>query len=283
MFGMVNYKPDRPESEDEHSTDKHIQWLQQSFKSRKSSDEHKVDTLMGLTLYKRRDDILSGDSIKDVVQKYPWLTTGSDSVLKEFRRISDIDINGNFVNFLNLYGETILKVLGTNSKNIVLKNLLGTTASADEKYAAGCAVVLALCELLKEDPAYLLGIVLPEPKEHPVFILYTDADQFLDVTSFKVFVDGVSICECGDFVEAFLTYLSTFSVFNLEYTKNLTRVLLFCERVIIQITGDKHRTLSKDEKRVISLLSCLNDAKGGSKSVKPQKRPKVLHKKSSVH
>ena len=62
MFGMVNYLPSAPESEDDESTKRHVKWLKGAIKSRKSDDGAKVSSLMDLTLYHRRKMLIDGAS-----------------------------------------------------------------------------------------------------------------------------------------------------------------------------------------------------------------------------
>ena len=74
MYGMKNYLPEKPVSEDKESTERHIKALQETFKSRGKMDMKKVYKLMDLTFYKRREDIVAAAmSVATVLDVYPWV------------------------------------------------------------------------------------------------------------------------------------------------------------------------------------------------------------------
>ena len=78
LFGCKNYKPEIPHTADEESTKRHISHMKEAYKARKEIETSKIDNLMGLTLYARRDEILNGGTVKEVLEKYPWLTRSSN-------------------------------------------------------------------------------------------------------------------------------------------------------------------------------------------------------------
>jgi hypothetical protein len=59
MFGIANYQTTKPDSEEEASTLRHIKVMQDLYKSRKEIDMTKANSLMSLTLYARRSEIIS--------------------------------------------------------------------------------------------------------------------------------------------------------------------------------------------------------------------------------
>ena len=56
LYGRANYNPKKPESEDDESTKRHLEWLKKSCTSGKQEDIVKRDRLMDLTFYHRRQD-----------------------------------------------------------------------------------------------------------------------------------------------------------------------------------------------------------------------------------
>ena len=50
---------------------------------------------------------------------------------------------------------------------------------------------------LREKAQCLVGHVVSEPKEAPVFIKYDG--EFLTSTQFDIYVDGERVCEAGDY------------------------------------------------------------------------------------
>ena len=75
MWGMKNYLPQRPSSEDDNSVAKHNKWLQlEIFKKR--PDFKEVSHLMEITLSDRRREIVKkGTSLQDIKDSFPWLFT----------------------------------------------------------------------------------------------------------------------------------------------------------------------------------------------------------------
>ncbi|PIK50491.1 hypothetical protein BSL78_12620 [Apostichopus japonicus] len=75
QWGMKNYLPNRPETEDDASIDGHICWLQDE-KRKRQPDFRGVSQSMALTLADRRTWIISSPqtpSLADIKSKYPWL------------------------------------------------------------------------------------------------------------------------------------------------------------------------------------------------------------------
>lgn len=73
QWGMVNYKPSRPCSEDDVSIDAHISWMKQETKKKKPTHE-RVNLAMTATLADRRRLITKGTAtVKEIRDVYPWL------------------------------------------------------------------------------------------------------------------------------------------------------------------------------------------------------------------
>lgn len=73
QWGIVNYLPPRPESEDDASIRQHISWMKME-KMKKKPHYERVGESMSATLADRRKLIVKdGASVKDVKQTYPWL------------------------------------------------------------------------------------------------------------------------------------------------------------------------------------------------------------------
>ena len=84
QWGMAYYMPERPPSEDEGTTAKHIKWLQLESKKRQP-DFRQVGLLMQKTLADRRDWIVNTEprpKVEAVQLKYPWLLRDDDQVSK---------------------------------------------------------------------------------------------------------------------------------------------------------------------------------------------------------
>lgn len=73
-WGLKNYLPDKPLSEDEASVEKHMQWLQKEYRKKDDQDITQVDLLMDLTLHHRRTLVVSQQmDVESILSDYPWL------------------------------------------------------------------------------------------------------------------------------------------------------------------------------------------------------------------
>lgn len=150
MYGFENYCPEKPDTKDEESTKKHIAWLQDAFKARKSVDVSKVETLMSLTLYMRRNETLDGETVSKILETYPWLRKSVKPFLSEFTRISSLDISVEISTFLDKYGNNIMSLVMGKVKNYMLfMNLVEAEGTKDEKYSAACCTILGIPPLFK--------------------------------------------------------------------------------------------------------------------------------------
>lgn len=73
QWGIVNYLPPRPESEDDASIEQHISWMKLE-KLKKKPHYERIGESMSATLADRRKLIIKdGASVKDIKETYPWL------------------------------------------------------------------------------------------------------------------------------------------------------------------------------------------------------------------
>lgn len=74
QWGMKNYSPERPDSEDDSSIAAHISWMT-AEKRKRQPDFKQVEFCMGQTLSDRRKWLTSESkpTIGEVREKYPWL------------------------------------------------------------------------------------------------------------------------------------------------------------------------------------------------------------------
>lgn len=87
QWGLSNYLPDLPLSEDDETIQRHTQWLVQEKKKR-YPDITRVGQSMKATLSTRRRNIVTGHaSVGQVESDYPWLFEESQVslTLKEYR------------------------------------------------------------------------------------------------------------------------------------------------------------------------------------------------------
>lgn len=266
LYGLPNYLPAKPASEDEVSTNKHINWLKEAFKSRSPSDHSKVKKLMDLTLYRRRKDINDGEDIQVLLGRYPWLSSGNE-ILCEFQRISAIDIDTNLSNFLSENGPQISTMAASvKTKSELYKSL----QDGRDEYAAQCLMILAIVLLLNEDIDNFIGDEVPEPYVAPAFIKCNVAN-FLNERKFQIYVDGIHVCDREDFLGALKVYICMYYVFNLAY-KSLEKTLTYFDCVILKVQPEISQKATN--KCVIQLIAKLNGLKQ-KKSTKTKRKSKL--------
>jgi hypothetical protein len=268
LFGLPNFQVESPASEDSSSTQKHIIWLQQAFSTRSKADFGKVQKLMDLTLYKRRQDILDGQSTQSILETYPWLTKSGEASVEEFKRISGKSIDKCLDDYFEEYGEHVVLMIAELKCSELVKSLLDQRGGEHSKYAACCLSILGIVILLNEKINQLMGPEIPEPETSPVFIK-CNTSKFVDVVNFEIYVDGLKVCECGDFVEACQVYICCFYIYNLEY-KGLRKTMAFVDNVILKL---KVEMSGKTQKSVVGLIAKLNSQK--------EKGARKVHKKKT--
>ena len=107
MFGMANYLPSAPASEDQESTKQHL--AQEHGARAEGRGCAQGEKLMDLTLHdRRRRVILDGERPATILEDYPWLGKSPSSVFDEIHRISGVNVEKCTTSFLNDYGNAIL-------------------------------------------------------------------------------------------------------------------------------------------------------------------------------
>ncbi len=72
------------------STQTYTKWLKATFSSGRSKNMAKVETLMKLTLYKRKADVIDENmSVPDFLKKYLWLGKTCENMCTDFTHITN--------------------------------------------------------------------------------------------------------------------------------------------------------------------------------------------------
>ena len=152
----------------------------------------------------------------------------------------------------------------------------------DDKYPASSLALMGTVLLFKEDLSLVVGghgHSVPEPAMSPVFLKHEVTDEhFLDASKFDVYVDGMKVVECNDFVEAMMVYTCMFYVFNLVHPKALIKTLLFFHKAILKLEYAYERLMRQDRenaRKVISVLAHLNSLRSDALSKPPSKKQKL--------
>lgn len=197
MYGIQHYLTEKPSSEDDNNTQMHTRWLKCQIKSRKESDNDKIDKLMGL--YKRREMLVSEDATtKDILEKYPWLQANPKQILVEMQRISNIDIEKSMTEVIDTYGKSILRYCHKKTRFYIICR----TASAEKHSIQQIRSILPGTGWRVKDvqrghgpgPCRTIGptsAVIPEPAVSPLFVVYEGSPlTFTDSTTMHLYIDG---------------------------------------------------------------------------------------------
>ena len=153
MFGMANYLPSAPASEDQESTKQHISWLRSTARVRREEDAPKGKKLMDLTLHdRRRRVILDGERPAAILEDYPWLGKSPSSVFDEIHRISGVNVEKCTTSFLNDYGNAILMACKGHQFHVI------DGADRKDKYAASTAAFMGGLPSLEGRPEIFLRV-----------------------------------------------------------------------------------------------------------------------------
>ncbi|XP_071853739.1 uncharacterized protein [Apostichopus japonicus] len=111
-WGMKNYLPSRPASEDDLTIATHIGWLN-AEKRRKQPDYKTVSCSMTKTLADRRKWIISSKpkpTLDEIQVKYPWLFD-EDQMSEEMQRIKDdvLPLQKRLANGLDKYATALIR------------------------------------------------------------------------------------------------------------------------------------------------------------------------------
>ena len=255
-----------PPGEDNETMEGHVKWLQRAVKIRRKEDEKKVELLINRTLHMRRKTLFDGDTTMEIfffIHFPSW-------------RMSERSLRNSSVWMVM---ERVLKNSSVNSSQHMLRPfwnipkwrnmgraysvLFWPSRQKTQIIPNTCSIAL-LCIMVhfKENPDLVIGTVVPEPQQAPIFIKFTDDGDFLNITDFYIYVDGIMVCESVDFIEAFIFYLASFYVFHISHPNGLKKSLYFMDRAILKLKDSPKFKGSKGlDKKVISFISSLNAKK----------------------
>ena len=188
-------------------------------------------------------------------------------IIKEFKRLNS---DGKGVEeivseFLSTYAQALLKhtKMAKYGAGLLSTLLAIKTKNTDHTKYITCSIAL-LCIMVhfKENADLVIGTVVPEPQQAPIFIKFTDDGDFLNITDFYIYMDQIMVYESGDFIEAFIFYLASFYVFHISHPTGLKKSLYFMDRALLKLKDSPKFKGSKGlDKKVISLISSLNAKK----------------------
>ncbi|KAJ8017809.1 Sterile alpha motif domain-containing protein 3 [Holothuria leucospilota] len=239
QWGMVNYLPQIPESEDDASIKIHKEWMQQEWGKKKSNYARVADSMTATLSDRRRLVVTEGASLAQVKEQYPWLFDDGE-LLVEFQRIDgSSSMEQLLTDGVEKYGDAIIscsKAL-TKKGNLVEKLLTAASLQKEEsarKELTKEAAVLAIPGLLHEKVENLMvSGDDADNTELKVFIKTARDDGGKE--TYDVIVDGLSIASSSTLKLAVANYLAAYYCFNLAYPKCLRKTLQFFQKVVLNI------------------------------------------------
>jgi len=109
--------------------------------------------------------------------------------------------------------------------------------------------------LFKEKPEKML--LFKEEPDNPIYILIKERLLSMEEDAFYVYVEGVKLCECSNFFEAYTVFLGAFYVFNLAYPKTWEKTLTFVQNVLLGIKDEQGQV--QLDRRILSVLTAINE------------------------
>ncbi|XP_041484267.1 uncharacterized protein LOC121430903 isoform X3 [Lytechinus variegatus] len=240
MFGLQNYLPERPKSEDPLTIKAHIEWLAVESK-KKRPDFKEVTQRMDLTFPDRRHEIVEGGASSTVIkEKYPWLfMPEADEFLAEFRRIHGEDLITLFHQGLQRLAEPLSGLHKERCKRA--KKDVSVPGSKEE------IAIQILPTFFKEDLGDIF-ISSDKVETKPMYVRVSGDQE----ESYELVLEEHRVCEVQDKVHALACYVAGFYIFHLAYEPSVMKILEFCQLGILQV-----KDACPVDKSVINLLNKL--------------------------
>ncbi|XP_041452630.1 uncharacterized protein LOC121426075 isoform X2 [Lytechinus variegatus] len=266
VWGVQNYLPSMPDTEDDDSIKKHIKIMQDEFK-KKYPDIKRVATGMDMTLSARRNTIVKENAtIQDIKDTYPWLFQESQLMAEMDRLIGsseDKGFKGKMTLGFKKFGMAIvkygkrLKAKSTPQCFKILAERIPITRD-DKEYqdAVTRAAIIMIPTMFREK----IGNIFKESKENeesdempsPV-IKYSG--QLTEAAEFQIAVDGVVVATSEDIISSFSCYMAAIYTFNMHNPRCLAKTALFVERVILDLEDNQSiQPLQNVVSKLVNLL-----------------------------
>ncbi|PIK39241.1 hypothetical protein BSL78_23915 [Apostichopus japonicus] len=240
IWGMKNYLPSRPESEDDISINKHIEWMKLEL-SKKKPNYARVEECMSITLADRRRLIVEEDATSEVVKKvYPWLFE-DEEILLEFKRLEGKTTMAQLLGEgLSKYGDAIIRcTLKMKHPTVIDTAMKNTSMEKDEgarKESRMHAAILSVPTLLNEKLGAMIVFAdedsVTDLSDVPVYIQVTEDEG---VPEYTVIVETLEVATSKSLFAAMCNYLAVFYVLNMAYEPLLKKTLQFFQKIILNI------------------------------------------------
>lgn len=262
-WGMANFLPNQPESEDDAAVELHKQWLQQEY-IKTEQIPALVDLKMNLTFPARRKAVVTElVPPEELLLQYPFLKE-REQIIKEFARLApngrELEIQDLFYDGLDKYSVAINSLTKTKEHLPEVKEvrdqLVLLRTEGERKYACQCTASVSCCTLFKEKIEKLLFFPHQDATSAPIALLVKDKLLTMDIQAFELQIDQKTIFKCDTFIELFTGFLAAVYCFNLAYPKEMTKTLTFFQNVFLNLNDE-----GRLDKKIVSVVTELNKEK----------------------
>ncbi|KAL5014749.1 hypothetical protein ScPMuIL_009019 [Solemya velum] len=170
------------------------------------------------------------------------------------------DIEALLTDGLQKYRKAIVSLLNGKKRPEFLMKMEKTKSlyhtENQRNYADDCMTLAGLPLLFKEKPENLIIFQVVESEGKAISIYVKQKVLTMESDAFVVDVDGLKLCACDNFFEAFSALIASIYIFNLAYPKELTKSLTFIQNVIIGLKDSEvHINLDRKILNVVSLIN----------------------------
>jgi len=236
-FGMPNYRPDVPETEDDASYEAHKKTMRSLSSSKDERIIKQANQLANLTFAQRRSDILENHNVEKIVNDFPFLKSTA-GLAEEFKRLSNINLQDKFTAYADEFYDSYKSLVHANKLSCVVDKSL--IQSYDDQVLSSQEILrstysfLGSFVLCKEEFSTIIGKEIPEPRDVPIFILFKGTPKgFLNFRTFKLLCSGKELIVTPSFKDVILSFISCFWVFNIPYPKSISKTMLLFEKYIL--------------------------------------------------
>ncbi|XP_018021769.2 uncharacterized protein LOC108677961 [Hyalella azteca] len=222
-YGVLNYLPTRPVTEDDISIERHRSLMINELK-KNSLNPRTIEELMRLTFHDRRRLIITETAtVAHVAELYPALFN-PNQILFEFQRLTEINLT-----------ESLRGEIKKSWRAIHLLSQVAISDQSDldsdeyeERMIANAFLLIPA--LMREEITY--DMPLEESTLEPAPTLHF-RDASVASSEGVILAEGRTICQVSGITEGFLAWFASFYVFNMAYPRFAKKTLCFIQRGLL--------------------------------------------------
>ncbi|XP_066498799.1 sterile alpha motif domain-containing protein 3-like isoform X1 [Hoplias malabaricus] len=244
--------------EDETSIDRHVKVLQDQYR-RTQPDAHIVEEQMRRTFVWRRNEIAGGITVKDAVNKYPFLRSPHGLHQEMGRLHKAMNVCRRFqVGFDHIVSSLLRLAEGKSPLAKLHKEAREDALTEDLPGIDFRAALLMLPSLFREKLDSYIMLGEGEPSSPYPTVQVPDDTEWTSVFTRRVTavvkVDGLEVCRASGVEEGALSAFCAYYVFNMAYPSHLKNTLAFIQKYVLKISEKGDKPLPTTVTRLINLL-----------------------------